>query len=273
MSDARLRRLEQAWRESGLDADVEAYALELERIGDERGARRARGRWGRRATGYHARGILSLLDRSYAFPALDEPGFHLAGVRLSAWRDLSRWALIVELVGFEAANDSIRSLLCCFGNCLLNAGREAFLATTLDAGWGPDHDGGGELPLACDRVLLRGQPTPLPRAPAWFAARGVTLSDPPEIRLEELTRALAQAHPERLFSAPADLRALLAPAPAEFLRLDEWTHPDVGAGQVPSQSESFRLLARALEAGDPDLYQPTQPPNTHWSNWPEGGSL
>lgn len=55
--------------------------------------------------------------------------------------------------------------------------------------------------------------------------------------------------------------------------LDEWHHPDVMDGVRPSESETFMLLADVLVDGRPELYRPTQAPNTHWSNWPDAGNL
>jgi hypothetical protein len=32
------------------------------------------------------------------------------------------------------------------------------------------------------------------------------------------------------------------------------------------------MLAKVLVTGDAAHYKPTKPPNTHWSNWPGGGT-
>ena len=57
------------------------------------------------------------------------------------------------------------------------------------------------------------------------------------------------------------------------LVLDEWNHPDVFGGALPSQSETFLRIVDVLVEGRPELYTPGGPPNTHWSNWPEGGNV
>lgn len=41
----------------------------------------------------------------------------------------------------------------------------------------------------------------------------------------------------------------------------------------PSVYETWRLLARVIVTGDISVYKPTIPPNTHWRDWPESGSL
>ncbi|MDO7883849.1 hypothetical protein Q5H89_00635 [Hymenobacter sp. CA2-7] len=41
----------------------------------------------------------------------------------------------------------------------------------------------------------------------------------------------------------------------------------------PSSYETWPQLAQVLATGDVSYYRPTLPPNTHWRNWPESGSL
>ncbi|MEY9855068.1 putative Fe-S cluster-containing protein [Catenulispora sp. GAS73] len=61
-----------------------------------------------------------------------------------------------------------------------------------------------------------------------------------------------------------------------ILTLDEWRHPeglmDNFADEVDAD-ETFRMLAEVMETGDTARYRPQRPPNTHWSNWPEAGTL
>lgn len=48
-------------------------------------------------------------------------------------------------------------------------------------------------------------------------------------------------------------------------------HP--AGGESPSGSETFQLIAEVPVAGGPSRHLPSKEPNTHWKNWPEGGSL
>lgn len=41
----------------------------------------------------------------------------------------------------------------------------------------------------------------------------------------------------------------------------------------PSSYETWQQLAKVLATGNTNNYRPTLSPNTHWSNWPESGSL
>jgi hypothetical protein len=58
----------------------------------------------------------------------------------------------------------------------------------------------------------------------------------------------------------------------ELLVLDEWCHPDVVNDERPSSSTTFQELADVLVHGDVSRYTAAQAANTHWSNWPDGGS-
>ncbi len=58
-----------------------------------------------------------------------------------------------------------------------------------------------------------------------------------------------------------------------ILEIDNWYHPNVIIGELPSKNETFVLISKVIETGDLELYKPTHKPNTHWINWPDGGML
>jgi hypothetical protein len=41
----------------------------------------------------------------------------------------------------------------------------------------------------------------------------------------------------------------------------------------PSSYETWQQIASVIVTGDTSMYKPTQMANSHWKNWPEGGSL
>ena len=75
----------------------------------------------------------------------------------------------------------------------------------------------------------------------------------------------------------ADEPELRRPIPADLPRvlvLDWWWHRQPErCDQLPSETETFQQLAIVLSTGDLTMYRPLKSPNTHWSNWPESGSL
>jgi len=91
--------------------------------------------------------------------------------------------------------------------------------------------------------------------------------------VHELTRYLAETLREEVLATPEERRRQIPPDLEQILQLEEWHHPDLANGEVASQSETFRQLAEVLSSGDPSRYAPAMAPNSHWSNWPEGGLL
>jgi len=73
---------------------------------------------------YSAKDILKQLDKcaeDYTFPMLDNGYIYPVVSRVSAYRDEKRWALIIEVVGFNyrgGGHDGISNCLHVFGNCL-----------------------------------------------------------------------------------------------------------------------------------------------------------
>jgi hypothetical protein len=90
----------------------------------------------------------------------------------------------------------------------------------------------------------------------WHLLRG---------RVPEYRDGLLSTDTERRCGVPGDLPRLL--------QIEEWVHPHLMDGELPSGCESFKLIAKVLATGDPIHYRPTEEPNTHWSNWPLSGSL
>src|SRR5262249_14828562 len=94
-----------------------------------------------------------------------------------------------------------------------------------------------------------------------------------DLPIYELFRRLLP-HCRDLYHATEDeLREIVPADLPQVLRLLEWEHSDAVEEVLPSQTECFPMLAKVLVTGNVSHYKPTKPPNTHWSNWPEGGTL
>ena len=196
--------------------------------------------------------FLDQIDASaqdFTFPFLDHGFYSAVDVRLHVYRDAKHWAVVFETVGFNPKARSVTDALTGYG---IRAGsqlnRVENIADLLD----DDENYVGDVPLR-----VRGQDLPVD-APAgeYFA---------------EVVRELVPEHRDLLLADESELRALVPPDLPEILRLEAWHHPDVLV-ERPSREETFQLLAKVLDTGDPREYRPTMAPNTHWSNWPESGS-
>jgi hypothetical protein len=86
-------------------------------------------------------------------------------------------------------------------------------------------------------------------------------------------RFLVHETPNSFWATEEEIRERIPKDIPLFFELKEWFHPDLANDDLPSKNETFKLLAKVLESDDTSLYKPKKKPNTHWSNWLEGGSL
>jgi len=239
--------------------------------------------------------ILKILDDccgTFAFPMLDNGYVYLAATRLSLYRSPEDWALAIEIFGFSPRLGTPDVSVHTFASRLRNrdtvekfvkrAAHDAYLRDNphndvrtfhpiVDDDWQDDED-----PELVSRdamqVKVRDRSIELPPASA-YEKYGIRLEEVPRIRVYELCRYLAAVDPGVLAS-PKERRVSVFPEMKELLVLKQWNHPNLAEDDVrPSGSRTFQQLARVLETGDINLYRPTEKPNTHWSHWPEGGTL
>jgi len=218
---------------------------------------------------------------------------YLAATRLSAYRSASDWAIAIEVFGFSPRAGLPDVHVYTFGSRLLRdkgpadyVSREAFdkyLAANphnesrffcpISEGSWQDPETDEVLAEDATVVPVRDQPVDVPRT-SELEKYGIDVIEPPRVQTFELCRFLAGAHRDAVLATPAERRASVPLDVPEFLVLDEWNHPNVVEDtERPSGSQTFQQLAHALVTGDASDYSPSLPPNTHWSLWPDGGTL
>ena len=89
----------------------------------------------------------------------------------------------------------------------------------------------------------------------------------------EFCRFLAENYRELVLCTQEELRVSVLPSMDLLLQLDDWEHPDISDGALPSSSEDFKNIANALEQGSFESFKASGNNNTHWRNWPECGTL
>jgi hypothetical protein len=235
--------------------------------------------------------ILDVLDsaaRAFTFPMLDNGYWYLAATRLSLHRSDEDWAMAIEVFGYSPrsgvpdtfvsmfGSDPLRSdapddiaLLTGYRDLANHPNDDLTIVLPIERSTWPGHD--VDLDTTASTVVLRGKRIRIPDPPA-YAELGIDLLDPGRVMAWELCRALASQHRDEVLATEAERRAHVRPQLEQVLVLNEWHHPDLFE-ELPSQMESFRQLAEVLATGDVGIYKPTESPNTHWSNWPEGGTL
>lgn len=239
------------------------------------------------------RQILEVLDnacRAFAFPMLDNGYVYLAATRLSLFRSLEDWAVAIEVFGFSPRSGIPDVNIYTFASTLYNrdpasnyvspAAYENYLKNNphnesrfvypIEEGAWIDE----EMPehvAEAGVLVLRGDSIELP-PPESYAQHGIYLGgERPAIF--ELCRFLAAIRRDDVLATPDERTISVFPEMRQVLQLEEWHHPDVVAKELPSQVDSLRSLAAVLVTGNSSEYRASEPPNTHWKYWPDGGTL
>jgi outer membrane protein assembly factor BamB len=221
--------------------------------------------------------VLQQLSAAEDFPTLDNGYIYPATVRLSAFRDSLRWALVIEVVGWNnrsSDHEALQDALYCYGNWLNQSpglADDGFLTPTRDGDESCTFDDQDVDPEARD-LYVRNCLVKIPRVRKHYASLGIKLEEPGVIKGHELLRALVAEHRDLFLASDDELIQRVGDLPL-VLRLHEWRHPYMSEEEKPSQCETFQMLADVLVSGDPTRYQPEEPPNTHWKHWPMAGQL
>jgi hypothetical protein len=233
---------------------------------------------------YDSDEILSQLDgcaKEFTFPVLDNGYFYPVTARLNVFRDDTHWALIIEVVGFNyhaGGHNGIYNALHCYGNCINTKpglSNENLLNPTQDDTEEPTFDEEYEFFLRPEATKIRIRDTvfPVNHDREFYVSKGIELSEPPGIKIYEFLRGLLPERRDLLLATKDELEQRLTTQVPLILQLDEWHHPDLANDELPGENATFRMITEVLVTGDQSLYQPEKPPNTHWSNWPDGGGL
>jgi hypothetical protein len=248
--------------------------------------------WDNRHVSITAQNILEVLDgcaESFDFPMLDNGYVYLAATRLSLYRTNDEWAMVIEVFGYSPRAGIPDTAIYTFASTVCNRdipehNSPMWVSTHIanhpndavravfpieEGNW----RGGNELiSVGATAVTVRGCQYPIPPVEK-YAEHDIALEEPPCVHVFEFCRFLADVARDQVLATPEERRLSVSPSLPQILQLEEWCHPDLANGEVPSGSESFRQLAQVLATGRTDLYRPAQVPNTHWRNWPGGGTL
>lgn len=237
--------------------------------------------------------ILEVLDdacRSFTFPMLDNGYVYLAATRLSVFSSSEDWALVIEVFGFSPRSGIPDVHIYTFASKLYNRdpaenfvsveayenylknnphNESRFVYPIKDGPW-IDNDM-PEHVAETGIVTLRGSSIKLPPAESYGHYDIQLGGERPAIF--EICRYLAAIRRDDVLATPGERRISILPELNQILQLEEWHHPDVAAEELPSQVDSFRRLAEVLLSGNAADYSAHEAPNTHWRNWPDGGTL
>ncbi|MEO0505722.1 MAG: hypothetical protein AAF090_06175 [Bacteroidota bacterium] len=240
-------------------------------------------RFGRKKK-YSSKDILKQLDKcaeEFTFPMLDNGYIYPIHSKMSAYRDEIRWVLIIEVIGFSyrgGGHNGISNCLHIYGNCIdTNPGTDNsnFLFITNDSPDFPtfDEEYLESLNPQAKTMFLRGKETPINHNRDYYLSKGIELEAMDKIFVWEFLRGLQPDYSDYFEATEEEIRDRIPKDLPKIMQLKEWFHPDCADSELPSNNETFRQIAKVLETGEKKHYQPTNPPNNHWKNWPDGGTL
>jgi len=220
--------------------------------------------------------ILAQMDvarRKHRFIFLDGGKEIPVDVRMTIYRDVGRWAMVMEELMFfppSPGHWGIADSLAYIGNCITPGDRNLDnVQVTSD---GPDDPTfldaiGFDVNPDVRSIRIRGQVVPVDLSSENLRHRGIPVGAD-GLRGKHLVWSLVPEYRHLLLATEEEKRRRLPADIPKFMQLDEWNHPALIQDQLnPSNSETFVMLAKAIATGDPAQYRPTLPPNTHWRNW------
>jgi len=245
---------------------------------------------------WHPEDILSILDQcsnNFTFPMLDNGYVYLAATRMSLYRSTQDWAIVIEVFGFSPRAAIPDTHIYTFAsqvhdrppatnyvsyeayenNLASNPHNESRFIYPIAEGEWQDPDELEFLARGNYLVTVRDKILPTLKTADYLHHR-VILQKAPRVQVFEFCRVLAGLVRDDVLANPEERRANIKPEMQLILQLEEWSHPNVVDKDCPpSTSETFQQLAKVLVTGDTTFYRPTGKANTHWENWPEGGTL
>jgi len=239
--------------------------------------------------------ILNILDacaEAFSFPMLDNGYVYLATARLTLFRSATDWALVTEVFGFSPRAGLPDLNVSTFASTLYdrdtankyvsaeayqrylhaNPNNDTRFFFPIGEGDWQEPDDPELVARTAETIPLRGEHVSLPSA-LVLSDQGVEIEDANQMRVYELCRYLAAVRRQGVLATMSEQRISVLPEMSLMLQLDDWHHPNLVDGELPSQTETFRQLAIVLSTGDVRHYKPAESPNTHWRNWPDGGTL
>ena len=235
-------------------------------------------------------GILDACAEEFTFPALDNGYVYLASTRMSVYRSERDWAIVIEVFGFSPRSGDPDIQIYTFSSKLHgrnpssnyvsedaykgylenNPYNESRFIYPIDNSDWIDEEEQESLNLN-GTCLLRGNEISFPPI-SGYEKSGVELEEDNPLTFE-FCRFLAENYRESVLCTQEELRVSVSPSMELLLQLDDWEHPDISDGALPSSSEDFKNIANALEKGSFESFKASGKNNTHWRNWPEAGTL
>lgn len=242
---------------------------------------------------YNEQGILKELDDISSiklFPSFEISYFYPANSRINLFADEKRWGVVFEILCYNRMTYRISIDKYYFSNCFVRTEKQnqtnlSFIPLSNIGADGVLNEE-GDIDSNIKFINVRDQVIPIERDIAKYTQKGIKGSGFEDVKehidIVSLTRYLSELHPNYFKATNLELKSNL-PKDIPFLgSIENWYHTNCIAssvtkgkflGTMPSQNETFQLIAKCLVNQDMSFYKPTLSPNSHWRNWPRAGQL
>lgn len=222
--------------------------------------------------------VLNELDKhasEFNFPVLDNAYISFAAGRLSVLLNEDDWAIVFEVLGYSINEGAFVNDIYAFGNCLLREGVLTSFPVLTEVSEAPLIDPATEAWIADWRDWCISSPSGVYRFHPFkseYSDAGICVSDeggPGSLAQKDVLRFfIAKQTASGLFLCESDLIDQVPGCSTMrlLLQTENWRHPDVANGELPSDTSSFQSLMKAIAEKNASLFVPGDV-NSQWPFW------
>jgi len=215
-----------------------------------------------------------------------------ANSKIHLYADERKWAVVFEKCGYQNRGSSVEIELHYIGNCieyLIDINPDSVTVTNTKYIYliVPDELGrienksGNEMEqfelidASISEVRIRGKMVKVELDANKYEAIGIKLReyDNPKklIGFGDLIRYFSDTNPEIISATEKEIRTQIPDDLPKIMAINNFHHSSVYDKEtIPSETETYQLIAKVLTERSADFWKPKLVPNNHWSNWESG---
>ncbi|OPC14398.1 hypothetical protein BAY01_08395 [Elizabethkingia miricola] len=214
-----------------------------------------------------------------------------AGNRIHLYADTTRWIIVFEKSGYQNRATSAEIELTYIGNCInypvakypernyITNTNNVILITPKELTRIENKDG-EELERFeligrnIKEIKIRDTFTPFNNNYKDYEKVGIKIRDYDNsknlIGFGDLIRYLHETNPNLISATENEIRKYIPKDIPKLMTINEFRVSTYEEANLPSQQETFKLIAKILKTRDIKNWKPTQKPNNSWKNWESG---
>ena len=226
------------------------------------------------------------------FLDLEHGYFETAGSSIHLYADSTRWAVVFEKCGYQNRGASAAIELTYFGNCIdysvdeypernyiTNVHRVPLIDPAeferIENKDGDEMETFELIGQNIREIKIRDRMLSFNSDYQSYEKLGIMVrsyANPKKlIGFGDLIRYIHETNPEAVSATEEEIRNNIPVDIPKLLKIDEFHFVSAyNSANLPSQQETYQLIAKVLVALDTTKWQPTQQPNNSWKNWESG---